>query len=186
MIYTAITDRKDKIRDDVKVFRAYNRFKEPRLNAKIYKILSHLFIQGEFSIWIDGNLFLKQPPEVFIQLLGGADIAVFRNPYRDCLYEEANACIKQKLDNPLIIEEQIEKYRQEGFPVSAGLGACFLIIRRHTDQIKRLNEKWWAEICRNSSRDQISFPYIFNQVVKYLPIQHPFNNKYFKRIGHLV
>jgi hypothetical protein len=48
-----------------------------------------------------------------------------------------------------------------------------------------LNEKWWAEICRGSSRDQISFPYVYRDKVNYLDTVDPFDNKYFTRKGHV-
>ena len=185
MIYTSIIGEIDKPREDIKVFTAYNRFKEPRMNAKIYKVLSHLYDHDEYSIWIDGNAFLKQPMEEYIKLLGGSDIAVFRNPYRNCLYKEAEECSRIGSDDSEVIRKQVERYRKAGFPEDDGLPWCGLIIRRHTDQIKRLNERWWAEICRGSLRDQISFPYVFKDVVKYLPKLPPSNNEYFERITHL-
>jgi len=159
------------MRDDIKVFTAYNRFKSPVLNAKIYKVLSHLFIPTRYSIWVDGNVFLKRPAKEFIGLLEGAEIAVFRHPAKNCLYEEAKDCMARGIGNLETIEKQIERYREEGFPERAGLGACYLIIRKHTKRIERLNEKWWAEICKGSVRDQISFPYVFYKAVKYLPSQ---------------
>jgi len=183
MIYSSITNSKDDPRTDVKCFTDYNRFKGGRMNAKIYKILSHLFIDEEYSVWIDGNLILKVGEEELIKLLGDKDVAVFRNPYKNSVYEEAVECIRLELDNKDIIRQQIRKYTKERF-VSHDLGACFLIIRRHTEEVKRLNERWWAEVCRHSSRDQISFPYVFRDKVNYLPRVHPFENKYFTRVGH--
>ena len=35
-----------------------------------------------------------------------------------------------------------------------------MILRRHTDAIRRLNEAWWNEIVRGSRRDQLSFNYV--------------------------
>ena len=183
MIYTAITGGKDKPRTDIKVFKAYNRFKDPVMNAKIYKVLSHLYDKDKYSIWIDGNLTLKKPFKDYIKLLGNSDIAVFENPYRNCLFQEINECIRLELDNISTLRQHKQRY--QGFPENNGLGACFLIIRRHTEQIKQLNEKWWSEICSGSRRDQISFPVVFEGVVRYIPKVHPFNNKWFSRRGHL-
>ena len=183
MIYTAITNGKDYPRTDIKVFNKYNKFKDPVMNAKIYKVLSHKYIKDEYSIWIDGNLTLKLHEEEYIKLLGDSDIAVFENPYRDCLFNEIDQCIEQELDARVALESCKRRYK--GFPRHNGLGACFLIIRRNTEQIKKLNEEWWAEICSGSRRDQISFPVVFAGVVKYLPKVDPFNNKYFTRKGHL-
>ena len=177
MIYSAITGGKDAKRKDIKCFTAYNKFKDPRMNAKIYKVLSHLFVEDEYSVWIDGNLELKVDEEVLIDLLGDKDIAVFTHPYRTNVFDEAEECKRLGLDNPEVIDEQIKRYGGGVY----GLGACYLIIRRHTEEVKRRNEAWWAEICRGSVRDQLSFPYVFGDIVKYLPYEDPMNNQYFKR-----
>jgi len=47
-------------------------------------------------------------------------------------------------------------------------GVTGVLIRKHTDRVKRLNERWWAEICRGSLRDQISFPFVWNGHAAYL------------------
>ena len=183
MIYTAISGERDKIRTDIKCFTDYNKFKDEVMNAKIYKVLPHKYIDSPYSIWVDGNLFLKKNYIDYINLLGDADIAVFENPYRDCLFDEIDECIRLGLDSRSVLEAQRGRYK--GFPRHSGLGNCALIIRRHTEQIKVLNEAWWAEICSGSRRDQISFPIVFNDVVKYLPKVAPFDNEYFIRKGHL-
>lgn len=186
MIYTAVTNEKDKPRTDVKCFSEYDRFKDPRLNAKIYKILSHQFIDSEWSVWIDGNLKLKVTEKDLIEMTKPYDVGVFRHPWRDCLYEEANECQRLGLDDSNIIEEQIKRYRDAGCPKNSGLGACFLIVRRHTPKVCQFNEEWWAEICRGSVRDQISFPYVFGEDVKYFPRQINIkNNDFFRRKVHL-
>jgi hypothetical protein len=34
------------------------------------------------------------------------------------------------------------------------------IIKRNNEKVNRLMEAWWAEICRWSYRDQVSFPVV--------------------------
>jgi len=92
MLYTAITGDKDFPRKDIKVFSEYNEFKRPVMNAKIYKILAHQYIDEDISVWLDGNLFLKIPEEQLVkEFLGDADMAIFKHPDRDCVYDEAEA-----------------------------------------------------------------------------------------------
>lgn len=185
MIYTAVSGGRDNIRTDIKCFTDYDRFNTGRMNAKIYKVLSHLFVDGLWSVWIDANLFLKVSEKELIELAGDSDMAVFKNPYRKNIFDEGMECIRLGLDDEETISEQLLRYKNEGFDINgSGLGACFLIIRKNTPEINRLNEKWWAEICRGSSRDQISFPYVYGDKVKYLDDINPFDNQYFKRIGH--
>ena len=179
MIYSAITGKFDKARKDIKVFKAYNQFKDQRRNAKIYKVLSHLYDKDEYSVWVDGNIYLKHPIEYFIKLLGDADIACFPHPERVDLYQEAMFCKMFNKDTTSVINKQVRRYKG-----ITGLWACGVIIRRHTDEIKWRNEQWWAEICAGSMRDQISFPYVFGDIVKTLPAVNLKDNKYFKRYGH--
>ena len=190
MIYTAITGGKNNPRIDIKCFTGEGLFTTPRMEAKIYKILFHKFIKEEYSIWIDGNVFLKFQEDYYYKLLGDYDIAVKQHPGWNCLYEEAKQCKLQKKDKFSLIDKQIEKYRNEGYPENAGLAECQMIIRRNTPEVRRLCEAWWAEICANSSRDQISFPYIFRDKVKYLPtkpktLREFASNEYYKLEPHL-
>ena len=183
MIYTAITDKKDKPRKDITCLNGYNRFKTGRMNAKVFKVLPHLYLDDEYTIWIDGNLHLKVSEEELLQLAEGHDVTVFRHPYRSSVYEEAEECKKIGLDDADVIDQQMQRYMSEGF-VSKDLACCFLIIRKNTPEVNRLNEQWWAEICRGSSRDQLSFPYVFRDV-NYIYISNIKDNLYFTRKGHL-
>ena len=86
-----------------------------------------------------------------------------------------------------------KKLIPEGFQESNYSGVFLVFItgksvkhvEKKTEQIKKLNEQWWSEICSGSRRDQISFPVVFEGVVRYIPKVHPFNNKWFSRRGHL-
>jgi hypothetical protein len=175
MVYTSITGGYDAPRDDVKVFTEYDRFKEERLNAKIYKCLPHLFMPKEkWWVWIDGNLKLKVGEEKLIEMAGNSDVAVFENPYRDTVGEELEEVKRLKLDKP-------ERLKIEN--PNAKLPACFLIIRRNTPEVRIRNEAWWAKICAGSVRDQLTFSDCYE--AKFLPKVEPFDNPYFTRHGHL-
>jgi hypothetical protein len=186
MLYTALKGTKDKPRQYIRCFGEYDRFRADVLNAKIYKVLSHLYVFDDWSVWTDANIYLKVEPKVLLEMLGDKEIGVFPNPYHTCLYQEAKYCIEHGLDDPKVILEQIKRYQEEGFPTEQGLGGCGVLVRRHTEKIKRLNEQWWAEICKGSVRDQISFPYVFRDEIKYFEKVDFWDNKYWKRIPHGV
>lgn len=188
MIYTAITNGKDNKRTDIKCFIKYNKFTEPRRNAKIYRILSHKFIDEEYALWVDGNIDLKVTEQELIDLMGDKDVLAFKHPYgRDCLYQEAEECKRLGLDYPELIDEQIARYRAEGFKEHQGLWQTGVLLRRQTEEVQRLNEKWWAELCLGSMRDQISFPYIFYGKIKEIVIEgDPFNNRWFQKRPHRI
>jgi hypothetical protein len=166
-IYTAITGGKDQPRDDIKCFTDYDKFVKPVMNAKIYKILSHQFIDADISIWVDGNIKLLIPKEQLVkEWLGDADMAVWKHFGRDCIYEEA-AAAKGLFEENVVkedIDKQIEHYRKIGFPQHAGMGECNVIIRRHTPEVIAFNNAWWSEICRWSQRDQLSFPVVLKDL----------------------
>lgn len=162
-VYTAITGGFEPDRSDVQVMSKYDRFLSHRMNAKIYKIMPHLFFEHEITVYMDGNIKFNPTVDVtdFVrEFLGRNDMAVFGHPVRDCAYLEALACIYGNLDDADLILSQMNQYRHDGFPDHYGLAECGIIIRRNNAKVKRFNEAWWAQVCRYSSRDQISFPYV--------------------------
>lgn len=158
--YTCITNGKDRIDDlpkSTKVF-TYERFKDERRNSRIQKMLPHLYMDSEYSIYHDANIrLLKTPEELIEKYLKDYDIALFKHPTRKCLYDEALVCAQMGLDDPETIIEQVKAYEDSGYGKQKGLTECGIILRRHTPKVKELNECWWAHYCRYSRRDQISF-----------------------------
>lgn len=187
-VYTAITNNKDFPRDDIKVFGEYSEFKRPVMNAKIYKILAHQYIDADISIWVDGNLFLKVPAEKLVkEWLGSADMAVFKHFDRDCVYEEAEAAKGLGGEAIPYINRHIEFYESIDYPRHAGLYECNFIIRRHNKRVEVFNNAWWSEICRHSNRDQLSFPYVLSKSDIKLNVLKEGNireHKYFKYVPH--
>jgi GT2 family glycosyltransferase len=143
-------------------------FNDPNRNAKIHKILPHVYFPDkEYSLWIDGSVVIDFtfPVSRLIEMyLQDCDLAVFEHPDRHCVYQEANACLVRKLDDPIIINNQVQRYTKEGYPANFGLAECSVLLRRHTDKIKQFNEAWWEEIKNGSKRDQISFNYVANKL----------------------
>lgn len=167
-VYTAIAGQKDAPRDDVKVFldSDFDKFKNPVMNAKIFKILPHKFLDSDISVWVDGNIFLKIPKEQLVQeFLQDADMAVFEHYRRKDIYWEAYMLNKMfKKRTPWVKDEvnkQIEHYEKAGIiPDRKEMAMGGLIIRRNKPIVNQFSEAWWAEICRWSQRDQLSFPVV--------------------------
>lgn len=154
----------------------YRRFQDPCRNAKIHKILSHkYFPDAEYSIWIDGSIKVTSelPVSEWIKLyLQNCDLAVYRHRLRNCLYQEAHACISGGLDEPRVIHRQMEKYSDEGYPPNNGLAECTILFRRHSRAVQKFNEAWYHEITTGSRRDQLSFNYVARKLglnFNYLP-----------------
>ena len=188
-VYTAITGGKDYLRTDQNFSSAkfvafvepppgfdsknweirnpYSLFKDPRRNARIHKILTHQYIESEYSIWMDGIFALRVPAEELIKFLNGCDIAMFEHNQRDCLFDEASVCISLKLDDEEKIKKKVNKYRKEQIKEHNGLFETGIVVRRHTKKIEELNNLWWSELSVFSRRDQISL----NYAIKKLGIQ---------------
>ena len=166
-VYSAIIGKYGNRADDIECFDEFDKFKLPVFNAKIYKILAHQYIDANISIWIDGNIGLAVDKEVIAELLGDNDIALFKHFARDCIYTEMpEAMARYREDEDGIrqsILDQAVYYKQLGYPPNNGLYECNMLIRRHTKAIEEFNNAWWAEICRHSNRDQLSFPYVLSK-----------------------
>jgi glycosyltransferase involved in cell wall biosynthesis len=159
--YVAYSDEKSETWD---VKTPYKDFSDDRRNSRIQKIMPHLFIDTEYSIYLDGNIDLKVSPKKIVEeFLKDKDIAVFRHVGRDCVYDEADACIGLQRGTPKKITEQMVAYAKKDYPRHAGLCECGVIVRRHTPRVAELNEKWWVQYTRYSERDQLSFPTVFPQ-----------------------
>ena len=169
VIYTAITNEKDPPRKDVLSLSGYNKFANPVMNAKIYKILPHKFLDYDICIWIDGNISLNVTPERLVdEWLGDADMAVMEH-YRkkDIYWERMMLQSTFKHRTPWVVDDvknQIAYYEKNNLiPAREEMVMGGLIIRRNKPIVNQFNESWWAEICRWSQRDQISMPVIIKQ-----------------------
>ena len=134
---------------------------DPVRNARNHKVLLHRWLpEAEYSLWIDGNVTLtceSRLSTLVERYLRDADLAVFRHRTRRCIYEEAAACIAKGKDDAAVIERQVERYREEGYPAFHGLAETSVVLRRHSREMKAFCELWWGEIARGSRRDQLSF-----------------------------
>lgn len=189
IFYTAITGGKNPDRNDIVCFTQYNKFVAPVLNAKIYKILPHQFLDCDISVWMDGNVEFLGTEEDIIEWLGDNDICLFKHPDRDCIFEEARAAagLFEKDETKKEILEHGFQYKTRGVPEHIGLGECNFIIRRHNNRVESFNNYWWSEICKHSFRDQLSFPIALKKSgvkVKYLTDGNVRTNPKFKYTPH--
>lgn len=180
-VVTAIDGKKDKLRDQ-KEYKGVEyiafvdektksslwntrpvcqKFKKPVMNAKIHKILTHKYVNTPFIVWMDGNMDLKVDPHKLVDLLGDHDFAFFKHPVRDCVYEEADVCVQLKKGDMKELGEQTKQYAKDEFEPHSGLCEMTAFVRRNTPKANLAFERWWAEICRHSERDQVSFPVAF-------------------------
>jgi len=128
-------------------------------NARMVKALSHLFVDTEYSLWIDGNVELLVPPEEFLaKYKDRGDIVLFSAKDVRSTYEEARVVLELNLDSPETVNQQMERYFREGF-TNDNIHATGIILRHHTPKVIEFNNFWWSQLCRHSLRDQLSFDY---------------------------
>ena len=132
-----------------------------RRTARHYKACPHLYLDADVFIWVDGNVRLLADPQEIVDLyLGNADLAIFRHPDRGCLYVEADFCAKHGKDSRRVLNRQTAVYRLEGMPTGWGLPETRCVIRRNTEQMRELGDRWWDELSKYSVRDQVSLPFV--------------------------
>lgn len=130
---------------------------------RYYKLNPHiLFPNYDYAIYVDGNIEIVSDLTPLIHNIGSLGIALHKHRFRNCLYDELEACKILKKGNQEKLQEQIEKYKKENFPSQYGMAECGLIV---TDikkvEAKEILEKWFFEFLHSSSlRDQIALPYV--------------------------
>ena len=141
---------------------------EPRMDAKLYKLMPWRFGIDGPSVWIDANMRVISETfaEEALTVLAAAPvarIALFAHNARDCIYEEAIASLRlapeKYEDQPLL--EQVESYRREHHPEHWGLWAGGVILRDLADYLVReLCTAWLGECVVWSYQDQLSLPVV--------------------------
>lgn len=134
----------------------------PRRTARWHKILSHEALpHSHYSLWHDASHTLLANPWTLVdRYLQDADLASFRHPQRHCLYQELEACLRLRKDDPKLMKDQVEGYRMLGYPANHGLLETTVLLRRHTPEIRVFNEAWWRQIVAGSMRDQLSVNFV--------------------------
>lgn len=158
---------------------------EPKKLSRYLKIKNH-FPEYDLSLWIDATFEIKQHSLDKFALSKQEGIWLNSHPQRQCLYEEAEIVKSKNLDDPNLIDKQIEKYRAEGYPEQNGLFRCGIMVRNPKDsRITEMCDLWWNEVEKGSWRDQISMPYAcWKTGVTPTPILHGITNIYFKQSLH--
>ncbi|OFX13195.1 MAG: hypothetical protein A2Z18_11035 [Armatimonadetes bacterium RBG_16_58_9] len=168
--YVCLTDTPASVSEPWETMAAPTPFLDMQRNSRAPKIMAHQHIHSEYSIWHDGCFYLAvSPSDLISRDLDGADMALYRHPCRQSVWEEAQACEEFGIGEPELIQEQVMRYRDLGLP--NGLWAGGMVIRKHTKAVERFNCAWWSEYLRRSSRDQLSLPYaLWSSGVNYATI----------------
>lgn len=170
--YVCFTDRPLKSKS-WKIVQTEPSFQDPVRCARMFKVNPHKFLpEYERSIWIDGNYLVRGRLVSWAQeLLDQKPVWVFDHNQcpadkRNCVYLEHQAIVEMfkesghKKDDLVVMEQQMRKYKQAGYPEDNGLIFSAVVLREHHHpEVIKTMELWWEEIKNGSRRDQLSFNY---------------------------
>lgn len=208
-IYTAIFGGYDKLKEPVVVTPGWDyiafsdeklhsqrwktsRFKrqamDPARQSKFIKILgTQLLDNYERLIWVDGSLRIKCDLNKFVEKYHKPPFTVMKHPARNCIYDEAEIIIREKIDKEKTIREQLGFYEAMGFPKNYGLTANGVMIMDVGKIDGEFLRYWWDMVKKFSKRDQMSFMYaMWLHPVPYhmIPYDIIFNEFEFVRHGN--
>jgi hypothetical protein len=124
------------------------------------KIRPHMELFHELSLYVDGSIQIKGDLNQFITEVP-TWFTLWKHPHRDNITQEANAIVKMKGINRVLVDQQLARYKKDGYTKN-GLAACGVILRDLSDHaVRKICNTWWEEFERGVARDQISLPYAF-------------------------
>ena len=132
----------------------------PVMAAREKKILFHKqFSNVREAIWVDANIRIHAR---FVHEVSKAGymFALSRHPSRDCIYEEATACMVLGKADIAAVHHQIADYLGDGYPPHNGMVETGVLYRRNVKWVRELCNAWWREIVKHTHRDQLSFNYV--------------------------
>jgi hypothetical protein len=130
--------------------------------SRYVKLHPHLFLEGyDYSIYIDGNIKTMGDIRYLRQFLNQYGFASNIHRSRNCIYEELEACIHQKKNDPQTMRRQIDAYRRAGMPENYGLIEANMLLRDHKNPVCiEIMDRWWQQIVKHTTRDQLSLPFV--------------------------
>lgn len=135
----------------------------PIIENRRYKILPHRYLpHHSTSIYVDARVGIREDPRAaFEPYLASADIVIPRHRRRDCVYDEAAACVDAGKAGAGEVAELVSRFKREGLPSGLGLPENTVVVRRHhAPEVAALMETWWSELNRGILRDQLYLPYL--------------------------
>lgn len=135
----------------------------PNRAAKGPKFCPYEYTEAPASVWVDASFRVRSKTFVSDVLGYARPLAQFTHPWRDCVYEEAQASrdLPKYAGEP--VEGQAAHYRDLGHPEHWGLWATGVIARRHTLETVRMGLAWNRQVTDWSFQDQLSQPPVLRE-----------------------
>jgi len=121
---------------------------------------------------IDGSCHIMGDLNEFTEMYLKRDYALMNHPSRNCTYDEAQVVIQYGKDSEEVVNKQMERYRDEGFPPQSGMVQTGIIARKSQPHLLDFERDWYLEIKKGSQRDQLSWNFTYwYYTKKYKPIE---------------
>lgn len=134
-------------------------------NAREIKTQAFKYLSDyDVILWHDANIQININLNEFVDRYHDNNFTIMKHPSRNCVYQEADACIRLNKDDKTIIKNQISQYEKEGFTKDSGMVASGVFIYTLSHNVVEFLDSWWLEIKKHSRRDQLSFNYIANKL----------------------
>lgn len=129
---------------------------DPRRTARWFKIM--VWVDWEFSMWIDAAFQINVDLNDWWARSFVLPFSCARHPLRTCVYREVASCIANNRGEAELLLKQEQAYRAEGIEAwNDRLITSGVLMRQNTATCIELCEKWWAEVVKHSTRDQVAF-----------------------------
>lgn len=173
--YICFTDDPE-LSSDIWEIRIVNPMTDPAMSNRRIKILAHEYLKDYHrSVYVDGNIQILKPIKPLVEnYLSDFDLSVYTHPDRSSLFEEGDACIEHNKAKEKPVRDQMNHYRDAGFPDNDSLSENRILFRNHQRKdIQNLMWSWWREVSERVSRDQLSLMFVlWDQDAEYNLISH--------------
>ncbi|XP_023537328.1 uncharacterized protein LOC111798426 [Cucurbita pepo subsp. pepo] len=158
-------------------------YTDMRRVGKIPKLLAHrIFPSARYSIWLDSKLRLQYDPLLILEYFlwrKGNEFAISNHYNRHCVWEEVAQNKRLNKYNHSIIDEQFAFYQADGLKrfnasdtnklLPSNVPEGSFIIRAHTPMSNLFSCLWFNEVDKFTPRDQLSFAYTYQKLVRMNP-----------------
>ena len=128
--------------------------------ARCIKIRFFDYVKDDLSIWCDASTQINVDLNEFVKVYHRGNFTTTQHPVRNCVYQEAYACMKLNKDNNEVIHKQMLGYFNEKMPQHFGMIQSGLMIRNRDKEVIAFCTEWFKEVKKHSCRDQLSFNYV--------------------------
>lgn len=140
----------------------YLRKLSPQGQNRYIKLHPDEFCSSDFSVYVDGNLWLLDDPRWMCEIARDSNIgfAIFAHALRDTIAKEYQACLVLGKGSPEGLKRQYDRACDLGIENAQGLyEAPVLVSDLKNEKQMELYKYWWDEFSQNGfQRDQLALP----------------------------